>query len=141
MFPKKLLLLSLTLMLWLGGALNAQTKSHRIVFALSSGDESDWKLTLNNVRNLISGLAPDVVDVEVVAFGPGIAFLKSDVSEAADITGLEHKHVRFVACETAMHGAGLSRADLDPGVETVPSGIAEVVRRQEEGWTYIKAGR
>jgi intracellular sulfur oxidation DsrE/DsrF family protein len=28
-----------------------------------------------------------------------------------------------------------------PGVGMVPAGIVEVVTKQEQGWTYIKAGR
>jgi intracellular sulfur oxidation DsrE/DsrF family protein len=31
--------------------------------------------------------------------------------------------------------------DLLPGVGMVPAGIVEVVTKQEQGWTYIKAGR
>ena len=141
MIHKKYLLSSLALMFCFVLPLIAQTKPHQVLFALSSGDDVDWKLTLNNIRNLMSGLAPESVEVEVVAFGPGISFLKKESAEASEIAALELKHVRFVACETAMHKANLSLVDLDSGVETVPSGIVEVVRRQEQGWTYIKAGR
>ena len=56
--------------------MQAQTKAHRVLFALTSPEEADWQLTLNNVRNLESGLAPDAVEVEIVAYGPGTAFLK-----------------------------------------------------------------
>jgi len=108
--------------------------------ATPSGVDIDRKLTLNAIHALISGLAPEPVDVEVAAFGAGISFLKKDSAEASEISALELKHVRFVACETAMYKANLS-LDLDSGIETVPSGIVEVVRRQEQGWTYIKAGR
>ncbi len=40
-----------------------------------------------------------------------------------------------------MRAHNLTQADLVPGAEIVPAGIAEVVRKQEAGWTYIKAGR
>lgn len=141
MIHKKYLLPSLALMFCFIQPITAQTKPHHVLFALSSGDAIDWKLTLNNIRNLTNGLAPESVEVEVVAFGPGISFLKRDAAEASEIAALEVKHVRFVACETAMHKANLQLTDLDAGVETVPSGIVEVVRRQEQGWAYIKAGR
>jgi len=34
----------------------------------------------------------------------------------------------------------VSRAVLLPFVTTVDSGVAEVVRKQEQGWSYIKSG-
>ena len=35
----------------------------------------------------------------------------------------------------------LEAADLVAAVDVVPAGIVEVVRKQEAGWVYIKAGR
>lgn len=119
----------------------AQSKAHRVLFALTSPDEADWQLTLNNVRNLISGFAPEAVDIELVAYGPGIAFLKKDGPDAANIQKLESAHVHFVACGNAMRKQHLEAADLVAGSEVVPAGIVEIARKQELGWIYIKAGR
>ncbi len=33
------------------------------------------------------------------------------------------------------------QSNLVAGSVIVPSGIVEIVRRQEQGWTYVKAGR
>ncbi len=121
--------------------IQAQTKAHRVLFALTSPEEADWQLTLNNVRNLESGLAPDAVEVEIVAYGPGTAFLKKDAPVAAEIQKLEAAHVHFVACGNAMKKQHLEAPDLVAGVDVVPAGIVEVVRKQEAGWIYIKAGR
>ena len=121
--------------------MQAQTKPHRVLLAISSPEEADWQLTLNNVRNLISGLAPEAVDIEIVAYGPGIAFLKKNGADAAEIQKLESPHVHFVACGNAMRKQHLEASDLVPGTEVVPAGMVEVVRKQEQGWTYIKAGR
>lgn len=119
----------------------AQTTTHRVLFALTSPEEADWQLTLNNIRNLIGGMAPEAVEVELVAYGPGIAFLKKDGPDAIEIQKLESLHVHFVACANAMRRQHLEKSDLVPGSEVVPAGIVEVVRREEQGWMYIKAGR
>ena len=121
--------------------MQAQKRTHRVLFALTSPEELDWQLTLNNVRNLMSGVAPEPIEIEIVAYGPGIAFLKKDGPDASDIQKLESPHVHFVACGNAMRKQHLELSDLVPGSEVVPAGIVEVVRRQEQGWTYIKAGR
>jgi intracellular sulfur oxidation DsrE/DsrF family protein len=125
-------------------SLQAQTptgKTHRVVFAVTSGDEADWNLTLGNARNLIAGLKPDPYEIEVVAFGPGIMLVKGDSTVAKDIAALQAEGVRFVACQNAMRFHHLELKDLLPGVTPVPAGIVEVVTKQEQGWIYIKGGR
>ncbi len=134
-------LILFSLLLCLGASAYAQAPAHHIVFALTSGDEADWKLTLGNIRNLIAALPVDSTEVEVVAYGPGISFVRKGSSADADIQALEAKHVRFVACENSMRMQKMTFADLVAGVSPVPSGIVEVVMKQEHGWTYIKAGR
>jgi intracellular sulfur oxidation DsrE/DsrF family protein len=49
-------------------------------------------------------------------------------------------HLRLVVCENTLRGHKLTQADLLPFVGTVPVAIAELIRKQEEGWAYIKAG-
>ena len=44
----------------------------------------------------------------------------------------------FAACSNTLRKNELTSTDLDTGVKVVDSGLAEVIRRQEEGWTYIK---
>ncbi len=122
------------------GAL-AQQKHHKIVVAVTSGDEADWHLAAGNIRNLLTGFEKDGVEIEVVAFGPGINMVIKPSAADADIQGLMAKHVKFVACENSMRAHKVTAADLVTGVGTVPSGIVEVVSKQEDGWVYIKAGR
>ncbi len=120
-------------------ATDAPARHHRVVFALTSPEEADWNLTMGNIRNLLK-LLPDA-EVEVVSYGPGIMMVAKTSAVAADITALEAQHVKFVACQNAMRARKLTVADLIDGVTPVPAGIVEVVTKEEEGWTYIKAGR
>lgn len=120
-------------------AAQAQKPAHRVVFALTSGDPLDWHLTTGNIGNLLTAMQS--AEIEVVAYGPGVAFLKKGSAAEADIKELEQKHVRFVACQNSMRFQHLTAADLIDGVGMVPAGVAEVVLKQEQGWTYIKAGR
>lgn len=138
---KKLLRFSIMFFV-LGVTLSAlgQTKPHRVIFALTSADEADWKLLLGNVGNLLRGLPADSVEAEVVVYGPGLSLVRTTSSASNDVRDLIAKHVRFVACENSMKLQHITPADLLPGVTTVPSGVIEVVVKQEQGWSYIKAG-
>jgi intracellular sulfur oxidation DsrE/DsrF family protein len=119
----------------------AQGKTHKVVFAVTSSDEADWKMTMGNIRNLISGTKPDVTEVEVVAYAQGLNLVKLGSTVATDIAALQELHVRFVACQNSMRMQHVEQKDLLAGVEPVPSGIIEVVLKQEQGWSYIKGGR
>ena len=80
----------------------AQAKAHKVLFAVTSPEEKEWGLTMGNIRNLVAGLGEDNVDVEVVAFGPGLSLVVKGSPVEADIQALEAKHVKFVACQNAM---------------------------------------
>jgi uncharacterized protein len=122
-------------------AQSATGKTHRVLVAVSSGEEADWQIALGNTRNLIAGLKPDTVEVEIVAFAGGINMVKADSTVAADIAKLQEQGVKFVACQNSMRAHKLELKDLLPGLTPVPSGIVEVVTKQEQGWIYIKGGR
>lgn len=139
---RKLKLIGFLLLLICATAeLHAQAKMHRVVIAVTTPDEADWQMTIGNIRHLLLDLKPDSVQVEVVAYGPGLLFLHKTSSASSQIQELEKLSVKFVACENSMKRMGVTKADLTAGVETIPSGIGEVVRKQEAGWAYIKAGK
>jgi intracellular sulfur oxidation DsrE/DsrF family protein len=145
---RKLLPLALAFTILFGTlAANAQGpvastgKTHHVVFGMTSADEADWRLTVNNIRNLIKGFGEDPYEVEIVAYGPGIAFVHKPSAADEGIQELLGKKVKVVACQNAMRGAHMTAEDLVTGVGQVPAGIVEVVTKQEQGWVYIKAGR
>ena len=125
----------------LSAAAQANPSHHRVVIALTSGDESDWNMTVGNIEHLLTQFPAGSVDVELVAYGQGLPFEKKGSSVESGIAELEARGVRFVACNNSMKRMKLTISDLVPGVVVVPSGIAEVVMKQEAGWAYIKAGR
>jgi intracellular sulfur oxidation DsrE/DsrF family protein len=95
----------------------------------------------HNASNLLQGMQPDSVDAEILAFGSGIGILKLDTPIRSDIERLQKSGVHFVACANSMKAAHLAITDLLPNTTVVPSGIVEIVRKQEKGWSYIKGGR
>ena len=115
-------------------------RKHRIVMQVASGDTSEWKSTINNLKNLKQGWGNDVA-IEVVAHGPGIGFLltkKTPHHEA--IKALKMQGVDFVICENSLREKGVGKSEVIPEAGFVPMGIGEIVLKLEEGWTYIKSG-
>jgi intracellular sulfur oxidation DsrE/DsrF family protein len=115
------------------------TTKHRVVFHVNVDLEERWQEVLTNVENLQKTLGPEGVEIEVVAHGAGIGLVQSKNAALRDrVETIEKTGPVFAACSNTLHKRELTAADLTPGVKIVDSGIAEVVRRQEEGWSYVK---
>ena len=109
-----------------------------VVFDLAVSSRESWRVLLGNIRNLRNALGADL-PVEVVAYSKGIDFLVSDDIEIrSEIDALSAQGVAFYTAKTCMLNRGLRREDLNPKAQVADSGVAEVVRRQMEGWVYVK---
>ena len=131
---KKLLLLVLALF-----ALNgfAQEKQ-RVVFQVSDNDPAKWNLALNNARNVQQDFGKDKVAIEIVAYGPGLNMLKSESAAAARLAQALDNDVQLLACENTMRNTKVAKADLYGGIGFVPAGVTHLMKRQKEGWAYIR---
>ena len=118
-------------------AQQAATRS-RVVFQVSDGETTNWNLALYNVRNIQAELGAANVDIEVVAYGPGIGMLKLDSPVANRIAEAAASGVKIVACENTMHGQHLSRSDMLNGIGYVSAGVVEIMQRQQQGWSYLR---
>ena len=113
---------------------------HRIVFELTSDSEDQSQALLNNIENVQKAFGRDNTEIEVVAHGKGLSLLKTTTPFKDRVTAIAATGPKFVSCENAMRRQQLKKEDLLPAAGTVDSGVAEVVRKQESGWSYIKSG-
>ncbi len=113
-------------------------KPTRVVVQVSEADPVRWNLVLNNVKNLQDDLGADKVTIEVVAYGPGIGMLKFDAPTNSRVSDTIKSGVAIQACENTMRNQQLVRADMHPGVSYVTAGVVQIVRRQEQGWAYLR---
>ena len=103
-------------------------------------DESDKGLLgLNNIENLLADLGRDNVNVELVVNYEGIEILLlSPDTYVEQIERLEKMGVKFVACANTMRQRGIAKDELVEIVQIVPSGVGELVKKQAQGWAYIR---
>ena len=121
-------------------AQDKQVKMHQVVMQLNSGDTAVWSSMLGNVRNF-QKVWPGKVTIEVVVHGKALNFLVKEKSHlVSEIESMTKLGVIFNACENTMNKYGIRKDMLIPSVSSVPSGVAELVIKQEEGWSYLKTG-
>jgi intracellular sulfur oxidation DsrE/DsrF family protein len=116
----------------------AQPLQNRVVMQVSDNDPAKWNLALNNARNLQSDLGAKNVEIEIVAYGPGIGMLKSDSVVGSRIGEALGSGVKVAACENTMRGQKLAKADMLDGIGYVPAGVVEIMQKQQQGWAYLR---
>lgn len=116
-----------------------EKKTSRVVFQLSTPDTAAYRALTRQLNNLLEGLPK--AQIEVVVHNKGIAMLHKDKSNVApELEGLKNKGVQFVACEQTMKQQKLQKTDILALAGFVPRGLVEIITKQEQGWSYIKAG-
>ncbi len=113
-------------------------RKNQVVIQVSDNDPARWNLALNNAKNLQADLGTDNVQIEIVAYGPGLAMLKVGSSVAPRIDEVVLSGMTISACENTMAKQNVKRGEILPGVSFVPAGVVEIMRKQQEGWTYLR---
>ncbi len=123
--------------------INAQTqfsKTHQVVMQLNVADTAIWNGLMSNIKNL-QKVWPEKLNIEVVVHGKALGFImKNKTHLETEIKQLLNNNLHIKACENSMKKHGVIKAELIDGIETVPSGVAEIILKQEDGWSYLKAG-
>ena len=115
-----------------------QPAKHKALIQVSDNDAQKWNLALNNARNMQDDLNADAIDLEIVVYGPGIGMLKADSPVSKRVADALKAGVQVVACENTMRNQKLVRADMLPGIGYVDAGVVEIMKKQQQGWAYIR---
>lgn len=135
---KLLLFLALAFTAVLANAQDAP-RQHRIVMQLTSGDTLVHKNLMKQFKNMLEA-APNL-QLELVCHGPGMDLLMGDRSiVAGKVKEFAGKGITFLACDNTIRERQLDPTKVLPEAGHVKAGIIHIVERQEDGWSYIKAG-
>lgn len=114
-------------------------KKHKVIIQLTSSDTLVQKAVIKQITHLLDA-APNA-KIEVVCHSNGISLLQTSLTKQGDkIKALKARGVDFAACENTMRERKIKREDLVAECRTVPSGVLEIVMKQEKHWAYLKAG-
>jgi hypothetical protein len=113
----------------------------RIVLQISDSDPFKQTLVLNVANNLIKHYGQDKVDVEIVAFGPGLRLMFKDNVNSGRIQGLSGSGVKFSACKNTI--AGMTKKlghapELNSNAVPVSAGVVRIIELENQGFKLIK---
>ena len=144
---KPIVLFLVSLVLITSGALAQTNKvsvkteaaNHKVVVQLSTNDVAQWNLLMNNLKFLKAAWGEQVA-IEVVAYGPGVDMLMTNTPQKDKIADFKKQGIAFVVCENTMKVRNIAKEEIIQEAGYVPSGVGELVLKQEQGWSYFKAG-
>jgi intracellular sulfur oxidation DsrE/DsrF family protein len=125
---------------------SASRKTHRLALQVNSSDPAAMNLALNNAGNVEQYYRErgEKVEIEIVAFGPGLHMLRADTSPVKDrLKALSEKSpaISFRACGNTQDNMGKAEEKKIPLVDqasVVKSGVVRLMELQEQGWTYLR---
>lgn len=122
--------------------------AHHVALHVDDNDKAKMNLALNNAANLTKYYEGkgQKVQVEIIAYGPGLHMLRADTSPVAarlETFSMEYENIGFAACGNTVQGMAKKEGKppqlLDLGnVRVVPSGVVQIIERQDQGWHYIR---
>ncbi len=119
-------------------AQSVQPKPYKVVFDLTSADQTDQRAVLRWIKE-VSSVNPKT-EMEVVMYARGLDLVVSGKSTMASevAEAIKGSHAMFSVCAIAMKNQQVEKSQLLPDVRIVPDGIGEIVAKQRAGWGYIK---
>lgn len=103
----------------------------------------NWSALLNNISNLLKSFSKEneSIEVIVVANANAVSYYTSSTHTETEIKKLKElakEEVQFTACHNSLNSQDIDTEDLYSFVKVVPAGVSELVKKQAEGFSYIK---
>lgn len=118
-----------------------QPAFHKVVIQVSTNDSKTQTIALNNAANVRKAYGRDNVDVQIVAYGPGLSLLTRKSKNAERVASMAMEGVHFNACGNTMkkiaRKTGHKPALVD-GVAVVPAGVGRIIELEEQGYAYVR---
>ncbi len=124
-----------------------------------------WPVAISNIINLLNDVGDSNIDVIVVSNGAGVKGYIPRLSGEGTVSGevtvgeacipgatvtsplmdalkkmeeLSKRGVKFLACRNALKANNIPEESLPDFVRVIPAGMTELIKRQAEGYAYIK---
>jgi intracellular sulfur oxidation DsrE/DsrF family protein len=147
-FFRRLASIAVISMALASAGLAADGKLHRIALQVDQNDPQVMNLVLNNANAVIEYYRAKGEDVEldIVAYGPGLNMLRADTSPVQDrIRQLKEMvfpgKIHFSACNNTKQGMEKAEGhavSIIADASIVPSGVVHLMELQEQGWSYVR---
>ncbi len=149
-------MMSLCLLMMTAANASERYGKQKVVYHINYDNPKKQAGALRNIQNHINAVGAENLDLKVVLHGNGLALLlepdslaklkkfkhaNADDAMTAKIDTLKNQGIEFNVCANTVRGR---KVDVDADLynvdkaDIVPSGVAEVARLQQMGYSYVK---
>ena len=119
-------------------AASAQEKKLSVVWDLSSADTTVQAAVFRQINNA-KAQVPEL-QVEVVFHGQAVfAVMNDSLQFASRVKLAKEKGVTLAVCNNSLKRLKIDPSKLMPETTVVPSAVVELIKKQADGWSYLKA--
>jgi intracellular sulfur oxidation DsrE/DsrF family protein len=119
-------------------AASAQEKKLSVVWDLSSADTTVQAAVFRQINNA-KAQVPDL-QVEVVFHGQAVfAVMNDSLQFASRVKLAKEKGVTLAVCNNSLKRLKIDPSKLMAETTVVPSAVVELIKKQADGWSYLKA--
>lgn len=116
----------------------AKLKHYKALYVINSNDTKKITGTLRNINNALEDpRLKGKLEVELIAFGDGVAVYEKSGTFEASLKSLQEKGVLLAECENTVRERHIDKNDLFPFISYVPSGNGEIIIRHYQGWAVV----
>ncbi|ARU31255.1 hypothetical protein CAP31_05865 [Sulfuriferula sp. AH1] len=121
-------------------AVAAEQVKHRLLIQVSEDSIERLMAALNAAKFVQAQYGAPNVEIEIVVFGPGVQTLKYYAPKPVPDRVKQEKYngIRILVCDYSMRAAKLRPSDMLREVSYVPSGVVEIMEKEQLGWSYIR---
>jgi intracellular sulfur oxidation DsrE/DsrF family protein len=149
-------MMSLCLLMMTAANASERYGKQKVVYHINYDNPKKQAGALRNIQNHINAVGAENLDLKVVLHGNGLALLlepdslaklkkfkhaNADDAMTAKIDTLKNQGIEFNVCANTVRGRKVDVNDDLYNVDKadiVPSGVAEVARLQQMGYSYVK---
>ena len=130
----------------LPGVSPVEQNKWRLMLHVNSNDPAKFKTLLDETEQLLrtSARSGKEIDIEILTNGAGLSLLNNGNQEHIQrLKALSQKYdnLALLACKKAIHKMQIEdkvKFNLIPQAQVVESALHQVIKRKEEGWSYIR---
>ena len=117
----------------------AQEKKLKVVWDVADADTATTAGVFRQINNALAQV-PDM-EIEVIFHGPAVfGMVKDSTVFTTRIKAAKEKGVTLAVCNNSIKRYKVDPASINSAAVIVPSAVVELIRKQSEGWSYLKAG-
>ncbi|WP_032121500.1 DsrE family protein [Clostridium amazonitimonense] len=110
---------------------------YKVIFHLDENEK--LPLVMSNALNLKKNIEGEEVNIEIVVNALAVkSFISEDNKYYERLKDLKSKNIRILLCKNSLKTYGIKEEELLEEIEVISSAVEYMVRKQYEGYAYLK---